>query len=315
MPAVLTATHYILLSDFSEDGTTAVWTGTSNWSGSFDVVDENSDGNLDSTGGSPDYVISSVAPYSGYTVQINGNTYAIFANLGPNVAYIPYVSSFDDLSAQTIPLSTTDKLENGTPVNFCFTAGTGIATPAGETAVEELQIGDTILTADGSAVAVKWIGHQSVRPFIGLMNERLEPVRICAGALGHGLPHADLTVSADHGMIIDDLVINASALVNGTTIHFVPVAELDNPFTYFHIETQNHDIILANSTPAETFVDVAGRSAFENYQEYLDLYGAERIIPEMQRPRISSRRLLPEAIKARLGINDVFEILDDALSA
>ena len=51
------------------------------------------------------------------------------------------------------------------------------------------------------------------------------------------------------------------------------------------------------------------------YREYLDLSGAERIIPEMDRPRIASRRLLPDAIRARLGIVDempAFESIRDA---
>ena len=46
----------------------------------------------------------------------------------------------------------------GEPV--CFAAGTMIATPEGETAVEELSISDSILTASGKTVAVKWIGRQ-----------------------------------------------------------------------------------------------------------------------------------------------------------
>ncbi|MCP3971101.1 MAG: Hint domain-containing protein [Rhodobacteraceae bacterium] len=268
---------------------------------------------MDSTG-TPDYMDVTDVIYTGYTIEINGRTYAIFDD--GSDGFIPYYDiAVDDLSQASIPTSTSDKLEDGTAQNFCFAAGTGLATPAGETAVEELQIGDTILTADGSAVAVKWIGHQTVRPVIGLRNQRLAPVRIGAGALGHGLPLADLTVSADHGMIIDDLVINASALVNGSAINFVPFAELDKEFTYYHVETQDHDVIIANGAAAETFVDVAGRSDFDNHQEYLDLYGAERIIPEMARPRISSRRLLPETIRARLGIEDEAMASDMPLTA
>jgi len=97
-------------------------------------------------------------------------------------------------------------------------------------------------------------------------------------------------------------VVNAGALVNGSTIDWVPLADLPDKVTYFHVETEDHDVILANGALAETFVDVMGRMAFDNYQEYVDLYGTERIIPEMDRPRISSQRMLPDAITARLGI-------------
>ena len=103
-------------------------------------------------------------------------------------------------------------------------------------------------------------------------------------------------------MIVDGLVINASTLVNGTTIDWVPLAELPDSFTVYHVETENHDVILANGAPVETFIDYVGRRAFDNHAEYLDLYGSERIIPEMAQPRISTARLLPDALKARLGI-------------
>ena len=149
-------------------------------------------------------------------------------------------------------------------------------------------------------MAVKWIGRQTVQKL--LAGPRMQPVRIRAGALGGGLPHIDLTVTGDHGMVIDGLVINASALINGTTIDWVPMEELPDRVTYYHVETEDHDVILANGAPAETFVDIPGRRAFDNYREYLDLYGAERIIPEMDRPRISAQRVVPDHIKARLGI-------------
>ena len=116
-------------------------------------------------------------------------------------------------------------------------------------------------------------------------------------------------------MIVDGLVINASALVNDGSIDWVPVDELPDRVTYYHVETEDHDVILANGAPAETFIDIPGRVGFDNYQEYLDLYGAERIIPEMDRPRIASRRMVPDAIKARLGIVEPVLDWDTPLSA
>ncbi|MDN3714255.1 hypothetical protein QWZ10_25100 [Paracoccus cavernae] len=43
-------------------------------------------------------------------------------------------------------------------------------------------------------------------------------------------------------------------------------------------------------------------AGFDNYAEYLDLYGCDRIIPEMKRLRIASRRQLPSALRDQLGI-------------
>ncbi len=182
----------------------------------------------------------------------------------------------------------------------CFGEGTLIATPDGQRSVETLGIGDTLLTADGRMSQVKWVGRQTVHPFFA--GARAQPVQIKAGALGDGLPHSDLTVTADHGMVIDGMVINASALVNGSTIDFVSLADLPDRFTVYHIETEAHDVILANGSAAETFIDYRGRQVFDNYREYIELYGAERTIPEMPHPRISTQRLVPGAIRKRLGI-------------
>ncbi len=188
------------------------------------------------------------------------------------------------------------------PFTVCFLEGTLIATQEGARAVESLSIGDLVLTADGRAVPVKWVGRQRIRNHPITASPKLEPVCISAGALGDGLPHTGLYVTAAHGMIWEGLVVNAGALVNGTTIRFVPLSEMPEVFTWYHIETEGHEVILAHGAPTETFVDYVGRSLFDNHQEYLDLYGAERIIPEMKRPRVSSQRMLPEHLRARLGL-------------
>lgn len=186
------------------------------------------------------------------------------------------------------------------PTPICFAEDTRISTPQGATQVCDLRIGDLVSTADGGAVPVKWLGRQTLVPrFYGA---RAEMVRIGAGALGSGVPQRDLTVTGDHGMVIDGLVINASVLVNGSSIDWVPVAALPDRFTVYHVETEAHDVILANGAPSETFIDYLGRQHFDNHAEYTALYGEQRVISEMEMPRISSERLLPAALRARLGI-------------
>ena len=151
-------------------------------------------------------------------------------------------------------------------------------------------------TADGRAVPVKWIGRQTIVSLFA--GDPARPVRVTAGALGNGLPHTDLVLTADHALILEGFAINAGALVNGTTVTLDPAPDRA---TYYHVETEEHDVILANGVPAESFVDYVGRTAFDNYAEYVDLYGQERGIGEMPLARISSARLVPRALRARLA--------------
>lgn len=192
-------------------------------------------------------------------------------------------------------------LESGTTA-LCFAAGTMIASPDGEVAVETLSIGDSILTASGKTVAVKWIGRQTLRPVAA--GEKFQAVRVREGALGDSKPNRDLVLTAGHGLILDDLVIDAGVLVNHSTIEAVAPAELPAVVTYYHVETEGHEVILANGTEAETYVDYIDRQAFDNYAEYVALYGNETRIVEMPHHRISSRRLLPLSVRQRLGIED-----------
>ncbi|MEY8842475.1 Hint domain-containing protein, partial [Cribrihabitans sp. XS_ASV171] len=249
--------------------------------------------------------ISNLGPavYTGYSVTAsNGSTYAVFQS-GDGSLFIPYNKADFDLAAD-LPgtVSTTfvgdDFTATGNPV--CFAAGTLIATPEGETTVETLKIGDLVTTADGRSVPVKWIGRQTVHKLF-TPAERFTPVRVRAGALGDGLPHTDLVLTADHALILDGLAINAGALVNGTSIAWEPMDSLPERVTYYHVETEDHDVILANGAPAETYVDYVQRRVFDNHAEYLDLYGEERTIREMALPRVSSARLVPASILDRIG--------------
>lgn len=230
------------------------------------------------------------------TFELNGDIFIVIQS-GSYHDVFGFVADPDNFVAPDI-LPPLDE----SPFIVCFLAGTRIAIPAGERLVEDLAIGDFVLTADGRAVPVTWIGRQRVVNHRFGLHESRAPVRIAAGALGQGLPHSDLCVSADHGMVWEGLVVNAGAMVNGTTIHFVPRDELPAEYTYFHIETAGHEVVLANGAPAETFVDYVTRSHFDNYQEYLDLYGAERVVVEMPRPRVSAQRMLPDALRAKLGL-------------
>ncbi|MGI3185280.1 Hint domain-containing protein [Nioella aestuarii] len=285
----------------TEDGSSMTPSGTfTHINNSFNLeLFDDGDGNAD-TG--TDYFINSTIPYSGYTIEINGQDYAVF---GPNTVgnvYVPYFAP-DDLSTlngQTVTQTITQTGENASVLNVCFAAGTQISTPEGARAVETLCIGDFVRTASGRDVPIKWLGRQTVRTRFGAA-ERLMPVRFAAGSLSQGVPACDLTVTADHGMLVDGVICHAGALVNGTTITRVPLAEMGEAFTVYHIETDGHEIILANGAATETFIDNVSRRVFDNFGEFEALYGDVPEMEELPYPRAMSARQVPARIKALLA--------------
>jgi len=175
---------------------------------------------------------------------------------------------------------------------LCFAADTKIATPEGGRNVQDLQVGDTITLARGGTTRVKWLGKQHVDT--KLTNpEKVNPIRISAGALGNGLPVQDLLVSPDHAIEIDNVLYNASTLTNGTTIRQEARMPMSG-FTYYHVETEAHELLLAEGVPAESFIDYAGRDSFENGDEVTGQ------VVEMALPRISSKRMVPEYVRKAL---------------
>jgi hypothetical protein len=150
----------------------------------------------------------------------------------------------------------------------CFLRGTRIATARGEVAVEDLCIGDLVVTASGCPQPVTWIGTRAYVTSLLPEDVRagLLPVRIAAGALGEGRPARDLFVSPEHMMCIGDVLVPAGKLLNGTTI---TRAEDPGVVQYFHVELPRHSVILAEGAPAESFLDTGNRNMFGNVLDYL----------------------------------------------
>ena len=145
----------------------------------------------------------------------------------------------------------------------CFVTGTLICTATGETAVERLRVGDRVATVSGALKRIVWIGHRTLRG--EALTDANLPVRIAAGAFGEGLPQADLWLSPCHSVCVeapDEVLIPVVLLINGATIAQQDVDEV----TYWHIELESHDIVLANGLPAESYLECGNRRWFEDFR-------------------------------------------------
>ena len=140
----------------------------------------------------------------------------------------------------------------------CFASGTRIRLVCGDVAVEKLVIGDLAVMASGTRRPIRWIGSRTLD-----LSQQPEarPVRICAHAFGTHHPARDLFVSPGHSICVNvagEVLIPAVALVNGSSILQVDADKV----TYWHVEFDTHDIVLAENLPAESYLEMGNRVFF-----------------------------------------------------
>ena len=171
------------------------------------------------------------------------------------------------------------EIENLIP---CFTPGTVIATPRGERRVEDLSVGDRIITRDNGLQEIRWIGQRDMTGQELEKTPHLKPVLIQAGSLGHGLPERDLLVSPQHRMLINSEraalyfeereVLAAAKHLTG--LKGVDVVEC-SAISYIHFMFDQHEVVLSNGSWTESFQpgeQVLDGMGTEQRDEIFDLF-------------------------------------------
>jgi len=99
-------------------------------------------------------------------------------------------------------------------------------------------------------------------------------------------------------LLVEGVLVHAGALVNDTSI--VRETSVPASFIYYHVELDDHSLILAENVPAETFIDNADRLHFDNWAEHEALYPEGKPIEELPFPRAKARRQVPVALRHKL---------------
>jgi len=162
--------------------------------------------------------------------------------------------------------------DNTTITAPCFAEGTMIATAAGERPVEALRAGDLVATLSGRGAwfkPVRWVGHRRIDLARHAAPEAVAPVLVLPGALGPGVPSRPLRLSPDHALMVEDVLVPAGLLVDGLHVLRLPAT---GRITYFHVELDAHDILLAEGAPAESYSDHGNRASFANAGVMADLH-------------------------------------------
>lgn len=142
----------------------------------------------------------------------------------------------------------------------CFTLGTLIGTPDGRRPVETLRMGDKVLSPDGTVHRLIWTRRRRIDAPSLANRPALRPVRIRKGALGAGLPDADLLVSPQHRMLVRSFVAERvigtrEVLVAAKHLVGMPgieLAEDQTEVSYVHLLCSKHVILTANGAATES---------------------------------------------------------------
>ncbi len=152
---------------------------------------------------------------------------------------------------QAASINNSTLIEMGIP---CFTTGARIATPCGDVPIEGLHVGDLVQTLDHGPQPIIWIGKRHLSQAELIAFPKLRPVHIREGALGND---RDMLVSPQHGMVTTQ---------DGDTPHLARAIHLSRhggpgfrvangvrTVTYYHLMFEQHEIIIADGAPSESF--------------------------------------------------------------
>ena len=210
------------------------------------------------------------------TVDANGDPVLVTTQLGWSFNCVPLDPAFDPTQDITVTFNGIFAEDPGNPGSgeqvvstehllhlvICFTAGTNILTPNGPVAIEHLAGGDRVVTRDHGVQRIRWIGASEISAGRMQMRADLRPVLIGAGALGAGLPDADMRVSRQHRVLVRDwrseLMFGQEGGVLAAAFTLCNDGEIreERPatsVTYYHMAFDHHEIVYANGVETESF--------------------------------------------------------------
>lgn len=186
---------------------------------------------------------------NGYIIDLRGlpaTPGSILYTIDDDVIGPPYLEPYGELNF--------DDVVGPMP---CFVSGTHIDTQSGPKPVQDLKVGDLVLTKDNGYQPVLWIGQKQIQ-FHGKSDKpHLRPLRIDQRVLASHLSlvlspqHRILVYGGDVAMVsgVDEALVSAEHLFKSGAAH--RQWHLSN-VTYFHIMFEQHELILSNGSWSES---------------------------------------------------------------
>ncbi len=206
--------------------------------------------------------LAGIAFNASNTVVYNGTNLLTVKNSGGTSLAQLTVSGLTIPAGDQLVLVSDGRATPGTDIveqSVCFCRGTRILTETGEVAVEDLRVGDSVITLSGEAKPIVWIGIG--RDLVTRANKLARPVIVRRGALADNVPARDLYLTHGHALYLDGVLIAVENLINHRSILWDESARV---VEFYHLELEDHDVLLANGAPAESYYDASNRALFHN---------------------------------------------------
>lgn len=233
---------------------------------------------------------NTTAKISGYTISgtNSAKTITLYGTDGTEIATYTatladdvtlengtYNSLAQDTSVNPLLISYTD---GNTDIGACFLSNTLIQTPSGAKAIEDLIVGDEIIAYINrieAARRVTWVGqaHCTVRPDLP-DDQAGYPVRILKDAIADGVPFKDMLITTEHCLFFNGKFVPARMLVNGRTIFF---DKSITSYDYYHVETEEHSVIMADGMLTESYLDTGNRRSFNQKGNVFSFDGSRNL--------------------------------------
>ena len=227
-------------------------------------------GNAESLDGSTTYASGKMYLEERYTLtKPGGGTIEVFRVEvdGLLVGYItsePLVAgtTYPSTTSNVVPLDAPDTTDPGALIDVpCFTSGTMIRTPADETLIDDLKIGDLVTTMDNGPQKIRWIGNRRLNRAALLAQPNIRPILIRKGVLG---ADADLLVSPQHGILRGEAHLIRAKHLTDTPESKVRIAHGKRDVTYIHLLFDQHQIIFSNGVASESLYP--GKQALRTFE-------------------------------------------------
>ncbi|MTE00730.1 hypothetical protein GIY56_10550 [Paracoccus sp. YIM 132242] len=142
----------------------------------------------------------------------------------------------------------------------CFADDVLIETQGGPVRAGDLSVGTLVQTRDAGLQPIRWIGRRTLDGADLAARPQLRPVRIRKGALGAGIPQADLVVSPQHRILVrsriaqkmfgaPEVLVAAKQLL---TLDGIDIADDLDRVTYVHFLFDDHQIVISNGAETES---------------------------------------------------------------